>query len=223
MKTMIGVLPLFLASAAVPGQIDIICREYCRALAIQGGAVRFIDQAHQAARSVAIGGYVAAAQRLVPRTEAPIRELRSPRGWHVVVSAFLHHDADNEGEAGVHIRFFDSNGANQLTDDVPVGVDQMELGRPFGGSDELFAISAEEEHAYNVETEIWFLPEQGRPKLVMTLPGVYEKFVRAAGNQVGGVRVARETYDGEHSETKGRVQEFWSWDANAKSLIHNER
>ena len=217
MKTVAIFLQIVL-SPVVPGRIDSVCRTYCQDLAVQGGLVRFMNQAPPVPRNLIIGNYLPRDQRFVPRTEAPIRDLHSPRGWHIVVSAFLHHDAENEGEPGLRVRFLDPRGAEQDKEDVLMTLDQVEVGQLFGGNDEILAITSEEEHAYNVETDIWFLPEQGKPKSLLSVQGTFENFVRSGVGRTPGVMIARETYDGEHADTKGTVPEFYTWDPSTKSL-----
>jgi hypothetical protein len=217
MKTILNILQvLSLAAATIPGQVDSVCREYCQVLAVQGGVVKYIDQTPPAPRAFDVGSYLAGDQTILPRTEAPIRDLRSQRGWRIIASAFLRHDGDNEGEPAVRIRFYDSHGSEPLTDDVLESLQRFSVGRPFGGEDEIFVVTSGEEHSYNVETELWYLPENGKPKRLVWLRGVFEAFARAG--QVPGVSVGRQTYDGEHAETKGVVREFYIWDPRAKSL-----
>ena len=91
MKTAHIVFQLAAASVIVPGQIDHECRTFCTMLAVQDGAVKFIDQTPPGS-SLNVGDYVSADQPLIPLTEAPIRDLHSRRGWRVVVSASLDHD-----------------------------------------------------------------------------------------------------------------------------------
>jgi hypothetical protein len=108
-----SLIKLLMASAAVPGEVDRHCwksplpdskEEICQILAVDEGRVTFIEPG---VRSLVIGKYVGAAQRFVPRTEAPIRDVRSPQGWHVVVSLFL---AREEESAKLRIRFFGPDG-----------------------------------------------------------------------------------------------------------------
>jgi hypothetical protein len=214
---------LLFASGGIPGQIDAICHGPCRGLEVRNGTVRFIDRAPEAPRTVVLGRYVPTAQRFVPRVEAPIRDLKSPGGWHVVVSAFLHHDEENEGEIGTRVRFFAPGATVSAQQVIPGRVQQASIGRLFGGADDVFAIATEDEHAYNVDTEIWLLPKGDKPRSILSLPGVYEQFVGSGDHQTAGVRVSRETYDGEHSETKGRVPEFWKWNPENKSLLKVEQ
>lgn len=217
MKTLINILQvLSLAAATIPGQVDSVCREYCQALAVQGGIVKYIDQTPPAPRTFDIGRYLAGDQTILPPTEAPIRDLRSQRGWRIIASAFLHHDADNEGEPAVRIRFYDSHGSQQLTDDVLESLQRLSASRPFGGEDEILVVTSEEEHSYNVETELWYLPGNGKPKRLLWVRGVFQAF--APAGQVPGVSISLQTYDGEHAETKGLVREFYVWDPRAKSL-----
>jgi hypothetical protein len=208
------IFQLVAASAAVPGQIDSICRDQCEILAVQEGTVRFIDQ-WPPTRNLDLGKYAPAAQRLVPRTEAPVRDLRSPRGWRVVASVYLDHDED---EILMHIRFFGPDGKLRTTSGVLSALEQTAIGNLFGGNDEVFAITSNEEHAYNAQTELWLLPERGDPKLLIEIQGVPQNFSGQAAGTVPGVMIARQTYDGVRSETKGTVQEFYAWEPKTKSL-----
>jgi hypothetical protein len=223
MKKMILSIAFLAASAAAQGQVDRVCRAYCTMLSVQGGTVRFIEQSPEAPRDIALGRYMQAEQHFVPRTEAPIRNLRSQRGWRIVISAFLHHDAENEGLPGVRLHFFDPSGMAEGTDDALMSVDQTEIGRLFGGSDEIFAITTSEEHAYNTQTKVFLLPETGRPKLLLAVGGDLRKFGNGAGNSPPGLTIARQTYDGVHSETKGTVPEFYAWNRETKSLELQKR
>jgi hypothetical protein len=149
-----------LQAAGVPGQIDSICRAHCEILAVQDGRVKFIDQ-WPPTRSLDFGKYVSAAQRLVPGSEAPVLDLRSPRGWRVISSVFLDHGED---EILMHLRFFDPGESLRLTEAVLATLEQTEIGYLFGGSDEIFAITSNADHSYNSQTEIWLLSDRGDPK-----------------------------------------------------------
>ena len=204
-----------IVATPIPGQIDSVCRGYCSALTVQGGIVRFVDQ-EPGTRKWTIGHYLGADQRLVPAMEAPVRHLRSKRGWRIVASAFLNHD---ECTAQLRLHFLAPDGMQRTTEDVSSVLEQVQIGNLFGGSDEIFAITTNELHVYNNETEIWFLPERGEPKRLLRILGVYATLTRIAAGKIPGVTVARQTYDGVHSDTKGTVQEFYTWDAETKSLI----
>ncbi len=165
-----------------------------------------------------MGKYLAEDQHLVPRTETPIRGLRSARGWRIVVSAFLRHSGPNQGLCGLRLRFIDPRGVLEGSDDILETIEEVDIGYLFGGHDDIFAVTSTEEHAYNVDTEIWLLPERGHPKLLLAFAGIYEKSNRAEPGHPAGVTAARETYDGVHAEAKGRVQEFWVWNSQTQSL-----
>jgi hypothetical protein len=214
---MILALVIFQVAAApgvAPGQVDSICRSRCEILAVQAGSVRFIDQ-WPPARNLNLGKYALEAQGLVPRTEAPVLDLRSHRGWRVVASVYLDHEED---EVLGRLRFFGPDGRLRATTGVLFAFEHAEIGTLFGGSDEVVAITSNEEHAYNAQTEIWLLPENGGPKLLAEVQGTFGKFHGSAPGEAPGVTVARQTYDGVHSETKGMVEEFYAWNAETKSL-----
>jgi hypothetical protein len=99
----------------------------------------------------------------------------------------------------------------------------VQIGHLFGGSDEIFAVASEEEHSYNVETEIWLLPAHGKPELLLSIQGIFKHFSAEGVRQVPGVTIMRQTYDGVHSETKGAVKEFYRWDRIEKSLKQEPR
>jgi hypothetical protein len=212
MKTaLIGGL-LVLTSAAFCSQVDRFClADSCQSLEIEGGVVRFSDPSPPS-RSLVIGTYVATAQRLVPATEAPIRQLVSARGWRLVVSAFLDHDED---EVRLRLRCFSPDGILRRTEDILSSLDEAKLGYLFGDSDEIFVVTSTEEHVYSARTEIWYLPALGDPRKVLSTESTIGRF--SSGNDPG-VTIERETYDGVHAETKGRVPEFWVWSRSTKAL-----
>ncbi len=207
--------------AAVPGEIDRSCwtspapgsnEQICQILAIHQGVVKFTEPG----RTVDIDKYVAAAQSFVPRTEAPIRELRSRQGWHVVVSSFLDH---KERFVGLRIRFFGPDLRLRSKADVAGWLEDIESGVLFGGSDEIVAVQSNWEHAYNSETDIWLLPAQGAPRHLLKLNATIGHFSAGSDSRPPGLKLQRQTYDGLNAETKGWVTKFWVWDRAHKSLM----
>jgi hypothetical protein len=190
----------------------------CQSLAVQRGTVRYIETVtspKSLVRNLALGNYLIVDQAGVPKNEAPVKSLQSERGWRIVISAFLDHQ---KIEAGLRVRFFNPLGSLRHVDNVTLGLDMAEVGDLFGGAAEVFAVTTEEEHAYNVWTEIWLLPATGDAARVLAVRGVIDRFVKARAGVVAGVWIQRETYDGVHSQTKGRVSEFWEWDPNQRAL-----
>src|ERR1017187_7912582 len=175
MITVLAISYLFAALSAEPGERDSICRDSCEILAVQDGTVRFIDQWRH--RNLPLGTYRPAAQRLVPRTEAPVLDVQSQRGWRVVGSAYLDHEQD---DLLVNLRFFGPEGSPRGRGGVLFSVEQTSIGRLFGGSDEIFAITSNEEHSYNAQTEIWLLPEHGDARVLLEIGGVYKTFAGPA-------------------------------------------
>jgi hypothetical protein len=119
----------------------------------------------------------------------------------------------------MHLRFFGPDGSLRATGAVLSALEQSKVGNLFGVGDEMFSITSNEEHAYNAQTEIWYLPESGDPKVVLEVQGRVESLAGGRGQGVPGVAVDRQTYDGVHAETKGRVREFYVWDRGTKSLV----
>jgi hypothetical protein len=114
--------------------IDRICRTGCVMLEVQETRVQLIDQ--WLTRNLNLGPYIAAAQHLVPPTEAPISDLQTPEGWRVVTSLYLDHKEKN---ASTHIRFFHPDGRLRSTETALESVEQTEIGALFGGTGEIFA------------------------------------------------------------------------------------
>lgn len=210
---MFVILQLAAAPAPVPGQIDSICRAQCEILAVRSGNVTLVDRMLD--RNIALGKYAAQAQHLVPRTEAPVVDARSHRGWRVVVSVYLDHDQD---EVMTHVRFFAPDGKLRMSTEALMTIEQSEIGNLFGLSDEIFALTSNEEHSYNAQSEIWFLPVSGEPRLLLEIGGDYGKFSAETGGGAAGLTVARQTYDGVNAGTKGTADEFYVWDRGLKSL-----
>jgi hypothetical protein len=136
----------------------------------------------------------------------------------VVVSAFLQHSGDNKGALGIRTRIFSGDGKLDVTFDMFGVLEQADLGSYFGGQDEILSVTCNEEHAYNVRSEVWLVSTNGAPKRLLSFPGIVEQF-RPSPNARPGIVIDRETYDGQHPQTKGRVKELWTWDPETKSLI----
>lgn len=201
-------------------QVNQFCfkKDVCQSLVVRKREVHFVDPTLN--RDLVLGRYVSADQPLVPQSEAPIRELRSDLGWRIVLSAFLDH---SEGRAKLRIRFFDPLGKLRGSSDAMMTLLDAKLGRLFGGTDEVLAFTSNEEHAYNVETEIWLLSEQGKPKLLVYVHGLLGEFVAASSEHKAGVWIDRDTYDGVNASTKGRARELWEWNGNEQTLVQKKQ
>ena len=208
-------------SIEAPKQVDVVCRAYCSAIDIADGLVRYAEYTpREAIRSFGLGRYVPKAQGLVPSTEAPIRDLSTLAGWRVIVSAFLDHE---DFMAKVRFRCFGLDGRLAVTGQGLAVMEDTALGRLFGGSDEIFAISSIEGHSYNALTEVWLLPPRGNPKRLLILQGEFGKFRDGTGGARPGVTIGRQTYDGVNAGSKGVVEEFYVWDSVARTLTLRAR
>lgn len=208
---------LFQASAIaadVAGQIDRICRDHCEILAIQDGRVKFIDQWPPLLRTVDLGKHASAAQGLIPRTEAAVHDLRSPHGWRIVASVYMNHEGD---EVSAHVRFFAPDRRLLATGDALELVESLEIGTFNQSADEIIAFTSEEEHSYNDQTELWYLPVRGEPKLVLAIQGAFQHFI------ADGAVIARQTYDGVNADTKGIVEDLYTWDRSRQSMVLQKR
>jgi hypothetical protein len=206
-------LPLLLLAADATRQVEPVCPNgYCMYLVIRDDHVRFIGTM---SRDIDLGSYARSGQRFVPQTEAPIRDLRTKRGWHIVISEFLEH---KEAAVETKFRFFSPRGELMATNESMMDLELAQLGYLLGGRDEILAITTNEEHVYNARTMLWLLPDHGTPKQLLDVGGMVRKFLNGADGKPAGVWIDRQTYDGFHAETKGWAREFWKWNADTKTL-----
>jgi hypothetical protein len=200
----------------VPNPKTALSDDVCEILGVERGKVTYVEPGN---RRLVLGKYVGAAQRFVPRTEAPIRDLQSPRGWHIIVSSVL----QKEDLPRLRVRFFGIDGDLRATEEVRMALEEIEIGRLFGGSDDILAIQSNEEHSYNSMTSVWLLPERGGPKELIEDQATLGRFSRGGNNARPGVLINRQTYDGVNSATKGWATEFWAWDPAKKSLTPEKK
>jgi hypothetical protein len=203
--------------AADQRQFDKACEGYCIVLLVDHGKVKQQIQSTDAPVEMTMGRYLTSAAHLIPSNEAAISDRRASNGWRIVISAFLDHQ---ESSARLRIRFFDSRGLLQLKNDSLTSLEDQEFIRP-NKTDCLYAVTTNEEHVYNAQTEIWFLPNDGVPKLVLSDVGTFQ-IPRPKGSKAPTIVFLRETYDGIHSETKGHTAEQYTWDANSKMLVRSQ-
>lgn len=211
---MIRFIILFQLTAApsqLTGQIDSICREKCKVIAVQDNDVKLIDQ--WLGRTLTLGKYAPAAVGRLPPTEAPVLDLKSSNGWRIIASDYIDHQQD---EIEAHVRFFRPDGKLNRTTDVLATIEQGKMALLEGGSDAIFAITSSEEHAYNAQTEIWLLPRNGSAWALINIQGNFEGFIGAG--RVRGVRIAKQTYDGLNANTKGIVYETYIWHPETHAL-----
>jgi len=114
------------------------------------------------------------------------------------------------------VRFFGRDGAVKGSTDVLELIEQTEVAQLGGEYSDIFAVTSNEEHAYNVQTEIGMLPENGPPKRLLEISGEFGGFVGEGSAR--GVRISRQTYDGVNAKTKGTVQEVYAWRSETNSL-----
>jgi hypothetical protein len=100
------------------------------------------------------------------------------------------------------------------------GLDDAMLGNLLGGQSEFFAITTEWEHSYNISTEVWLLREKTARKQVLAVAGGIDHFDPSAS--CPGVWINEETYDGQHSDTKGHRLAFWQWSSEDGTMRRQE-
>lgn len=205
--------------------LDRICwADDCTRLTVGAGHVFWLRPApFGQSERIEIGSYERRGEDAVPAREAAIRDLRSAAGWRVVVSVFLHRDKENAGDAGLRVRFFDPHGSLRTEDTVMAFLQDVELGRPFGGTDEIFMISSWQEHVYNVETDVWYLPAEGKPRRILFDVGSFASFVNGPSTVPKGIVILHQTYDGVDADTKGWLQQFYAWDPATRTLTRQLR
>lgn len=123
----------------------------------------------------------------MPRTEAPIRDLRSPSGWHIVASAFLPHD-EEDPDATLRVRFFGRDGKLRATEEAMIALQGVGVGYLFGGPADIFALQSNVEHSYNSTTSLWLLPVQGGPQQLIGSNATLGKFSKGENGTRPGTR-----------------------------------
>jgi hypothetical protein len=221
MRTLITIL-LFASTQADEKQVVRRCiQDSCGIVSIVGTTVRFreTDSGPHFLPAYDIGSYDREAQRWVPTNEAALRHVNMPNRWSAVVSASLDH-YDSSGGPTVRLRAFTPTGENQLTYDGYFFFDDIESGMLFGTPDVVLSIQTGGASSSVQDAVVWLISDSGKPKEILRVNGILVRF-QATGSGVSGlpgVWIDRDTYDGVHSETRGRKREFWRWDSSSKSL-----
>jgi hypothetical protein len=162
-----------------------------------------------------VGSYNSRAAPLVPKAEAPIRFSKTHNGWTVVVTAYFPEEFDFDAPE-LRLYLFDPGGKRATVDDHYNLLGTLKAGKILSTGEEFALIDSTGGHAYVVRTSAWLLPTSGPPKHVLDVPGL---LARIRNDDVPGLFIDRETYNGVHAETKGRVKEFWAWNPDQKSFV----
>lgn len=182
----------------------------CSELAVEDGAVEFMSTGFLAGRRT-VGHYVANDQHLVRKGEAPILDLKSGTGWHLVVTAgFFYGYSPIAPSLAAYL--FDSHGTLWTRCNLHLRLESYSTGDLLGTGQEFFQITTAGEHTYVIGTSVWLLPYSGPPKLVVDAVGALDRIQTAAEERAPGLWIDTQTYDGVHSETKGWRLQFWRWD-----------
>jgi len=216
-----GFVIVALASAAIawaqPVEVAKQClNNFCAELSLDKGLVRFKESANFVP-SYIVGQYVSVAHPWVPAEEAPIRMASSNDGWKVIATACLQ-EYDAYGPT-IRVRVFDPDGKLREMYDGKYHLDRLEVGDLFGGrsgTNTILAIETSGAHSYEVQAVIWVLSDKSKPKRLLEIAGVLDRF--QTGVPKRGVWIKRETYDGINGSTKGRRAEFWSWNEQDRTL-----
>jgi hypothetical protein len=199
-------------SAAAEKVIARMCFESgeCDRLVVRNDMVEFVPAGTPSGRR-SVGHYVPEDQALVPQGEAPILDLKSATGWHIVVSAGFIYGGNPLGPS-LAVYLFDRTGRLAQREKLQLRVESYEVGDLFGQGQEFLQITSGGEHAYVVNTYVWLLAAVGPPKLLVSAYGMLDRIQTANAAAPGGLWIAMQTYDGIHSETKGWRPQFWQWD-----------
>ncbi|MGH9474407.1 MAG: hypothetical protein ACRD2F_04785 [Terriglobales bacterium] len=206
-----------------PGTIAQTCGAAgCAFLALQKGEVHGILALNPGSidSDRDFGRYLGAARHLVPKTEAPIRVLRTANGWTVVVTAVSDEDA-----FVFRVRFINRRGRVMNKFDLPTVLHTVRAGAIFGGTDQIVLLCAGDPHPY---TDLWWaflLPDNGRthrgyPELVGQGNGrIYWAGAATRGGSEAGLIVERQhPVDGDANRVL-TITEDWNWDPGIPSLI----
>jgi hypothetical protein len=82
----------------------------------------------------------------------------------------------------LRVRLFGPEGDLRATNEVLMTLEEIEIGRLFGGTDDILAVQSNEEHSYNSMASVWLLPERGEPKELIEDHASLGKFARGGNN-----------------------------------------
>lgn len=185
----------------------------CSYLAVQHGEVRgilsFTRGSIDADRD--LGRYLGSAQALVPKTEAPIRELETRRGWRVVIAAAV------DGPLfRLRAHFISPNGQPRGVFGMSQFLRYVRVGALFGGKDQIVLIEADDGHAYTTFWRAFRLPDHGYPEL---LAQGWGRILWAGTGAQPGIIVKRQHPVGGDANRVLSITEYWNWDPRLDQLV----
>jgi len=89
----------------------------------------------------------------------------------------------------VTLRIFSPKGELIATDDLLAVLVDARVSALADESGDILAVTSNEEHAYNAQTEVWLLPPSGDPRVLLDIQGTFGGFT--GRRRVDGVRVGR--------------------------------
>jgi len=184
----------------------------CYTLLIDGGFVKsgFSDDPE---KCTVDGPYLKEWQHLVDPTEAPVKELTSPRGWKIVVTLGF---AGRTAGPIFYLYFFDNHGERQLKASGDLFLEKSEIGVLFGTPDEFLVIDERGETGISHVTEAWLLPKQGRPERVLFTGGMLFTIKQGEGKKKPGLYI--NSYEATDSRKGVWRKSFFEWRADSKTF-----
>ena len=196
-------------------QVDKACNPksgLCTSLLVKSGKV--VDYVPAPIyRTVEMGPYVHGAQRLVPKYEAPVSELRTPSGWIMVVSGSVR----PRGYPGLVLRIYAPGGKVVLTARSGSEILTMaKLGRLFGGRDEIAAACMSSPHPNTGHCRLWWLRRGSAPVQAFNLYGRILAFVPEPPAPGVWTRQVTNIFDNPYRQFV--ETDFWKWNAAEGTL-----
>lgn len=212
-----GLAALAAGPAEEPKVIAKQCREKgaeeaCEYLVVDRGWVKTIARGGRGEPHV-VGPYLREYQHLVADSEAPVKELTSPRDWRVVVTRGF--DRVPRPMPTFFLYFFDSQGELKLKVRGDIFLERIQVGFIFGTPTELLLVTERSETGISYSTEVWCLPQEGLPKRLLFEGGAVERIVPPSPAGLGGLVIVY-TEAGAARQQERTREGFWAWDEKSQ-------
>jgi len=192
--------------------LDRVChpeipRAPCAELRIESG--RVIWDANAPSEGADKGPYLAHLHALLAPREAPVRELRSDRGWRVIQTWGF--TEPRSGLRRYYLYFFSPQGKLELKHDGNMNLATIEMGRLFRTETELLVTYGADSHTLSQTVDVWILPPQGAPKKAPLEGKILRSIEPGTAELLPGLWVENPILEGEWLRPVAWVPEFWEW------------
>lgn len=149
----------------------------CQLLVVDGKEIR-LSYGDDPSKGAVVGPYLGALQPLVAPTEAPTQEIRSARGWRVIITRGF--DTNHRMAGSIfYIYFVDPSGVVRKKAEGDLFLEDFKIGDVFGIEQEVFLVTMRGETGISYTTSAWTLPVKSDPRELLSADGQVETIRRA--------------------------------------------